>query len=125
MLLAPVATTVSAPLPTLDVPKISAFVSVITTAFAPVLFRDTAPVKLFNRFNVITPAPVVKDVAPAPAACVMVPVCVMLLAPVATTVSVPLPTLDVPKISAFASVILTAFAPVLVRDTAPPKLFND
>ena len=43
--------------------------------------------------------------------------------PLARKVSVP-PTLDVSKISAFASVI-AAFAPVLVRDTAPIKLFND
>ena len=71
----------------------------------------------------IKPAPVVKDAAPAAAACVMAPVCVMLLAPVAITVSVPEPTFDVPKIRSFASVIATSFAPLLFRDTAVPKLF--
>ena len=43
-------------------------------------------------------------------------------APVLLVVKFP-PMLRVPNVSAFASVIATAFAPVLVRDTTPLKSF--
>ena len=103
------------------VPRVIEFASWIWIALAPVLLAFTVPVKSFACVSVITPPPVVKLAAPAVAACVMAPVCVMLLAPVAVTVSVPLPTFEVPSTMALASVTATAFAPELFRTTAPVK----
>ena len=59
--------------------------------------------------------------APAPAACVIAPDCVN--APPAWIPSVPVPTPIVPSTKALVSRSATLFAPVLVRLTAPPKLF--
>ena len=124
MVFAPVAVTASVPLPTFETPRMIALASVTATLFAPVLFRPTAPMKLFAALvSVIAPAPVVNVAAPAPnaAACTIAPVCVMLLAPVAVTVSVPDPTPEAPSTSALASVIATLFAPEFESDTAPVK----
>ena len=94
------------------------------TLFAPVLVSDTGPVKSLPALaSVIAPAPVVKLAAPAPAACTIAPVWVIEFAPVAVTASVPLPTLEAPRMIAFASVTATLFAPLLFRLTAPMKLF--
>ena len=67
----------------------------------------------------ITPAPPLNVAAPASAACVIAPLCVI---PTALTVKVPVPTDDVPKIIALASVTATSKAPLLFKLTAPMKL---
>src|SRR4029079_669278 len=96
------------------------FASVSATLFAPLLLSDTAPVKLLPALvSVMALAPAVKVAAPAPRAWVIAPVCV--IAPLALTVSVPLPTADRPRLTAFASVKATLFAPLLLSDTAPVK----
>ncbi len=135
---APWLTTVKS-LPTLTVPNVKALTSVIVTAFAPLLVSDTAPVKLL-----LEPF-VVKSIVAAPALKLDVPVInkvpVWLIAPVLlvavnapATVVVPklnapwltivksLPTLTVPNVKALTSLIVTAFAPLLVSDTTPVKL---
>ena len=48
---------------------------------------------------------------------------VMLLAPVAVTVSVPVPTLEVPRMIAFASTTATLLLPLLLSETAAWKSF--
>ena len=64
-------------------------------------------------------APAVKVAAPAPAAWVITPVCV--IAPVEVTVSVPVPTLEAPRVVGPAFVSATLLAPLLLSDTAPVK----
>ena len=79
--MAPAASTVNVPVPRLEVPSIKAFVSVIATSNAPVLFRETAlPKLLAASVSVITAAPVVKLAVPIatellmpPAPCVIAP----------------------------------------------------
>ena len=91
-------------------------------ALAPVFAADNAPVKsLAALVSVIAPAPVLKLAMPAAAACLIAPVWVMVFAPVAVTVSVPVPTVDAPITMAFLSVMATLFAPLLFRLTAPVK----
>ena len=113
--IAPVAVTTRSPL-MVDAPKPIAPVSLRVTLSA--LTIDTSPPKLFNWSSVMSLA--------APAVRLVVPVIanapLSVIAPAAVTTRSPL-MVDAPKISAFASVIATAFAPVLVSDTAPPKSF--
>ena len=103
-------------------PKIIALASVTATSKAPLLLKLTAPVKLLfpAPTNVITPAPALKVAVPAPAVCVIVvpTACVI---PTAFTANVPVPTPDVPKIIALASVTATLLAPLLFKLTAPVK----
>ena len=88
-------------------------------AFKPLLFKLMAPVKLLLAFvKVITPAPALIVTAPALAACVILPVCVM---PTPVKPNVPVPTDDVPILNAPALVRATLFAPLLDKDTAPVK----
>jgi hypothetical protein len=78
-------------------------------------------VKLFAALaSVIGPAPVLKVAIPAPAAWVIAPVWVIEFGPVALTVSVPVPTLEVPSTIALASVSATLFAPLLIEAHPPP-----
>ena len=59
--------TVSVPVPTLEGPRTIASTSVTATAFAPVLFSDTAPTKLFETlFSVIAAAPALTVHRPRP-----------------------------------------------------------
>src|SRR5450759_2397576 len=117
--IAPVEVTVSVPLPTPEAPSFVAAALVSETLFAPLLLSDTAPMKWLAWVSVIAFAPAVKDAAPAPAAWVIAPVWV--IAPIAVTVSVPLPTLEVPSTVGTALVSETLFAPLLLSDTAPVK----
>ena len=95
----PTALMVSVPVPTEALPKMIAPWSVTATLLAPLLFRITAPVKLLAAWvMVMTPAPALNVATPAPAAWVMAPVCVI---PTAVIVRVPVPTEEVPRISAF------------------------
>ena len=82
-----------------------------------------APVRLLacvERSTSVVPLLAVSVNAPALAACVMVPVCVI-PAP-AVIFRVPVPTLDVPNTNALVSRKLTLLAPLLLRPTAPVKL---
>ncbi len=85
--------------------------------FAPILLRPTAPVKEFALVSVIACAPALSVTAPALAAWVIAPVCVI---PAPVSVSVPDPTEDAAKLNAVPVLFsVTLFAPVLVRATAP------
>ena len=90
--LAPVAITVKfpvPPVPTVDVPRVIALISVTATLLAPLLFKLTAPIKLFDvSVSVMPNAPVVKLAAVAldpctipPAACVIAPPAVITIFP--------------------------------------------
>ena len=81
----------------------------------------TPPVKLLacvRSASTLAPA-TVSVTAPAPACCVIAPVCVTF--PPARRFRVPLPMLDGPSTSAFVSPRATLFAPLLFKLTAPPK----
>ena len=97
--------------------SVSAFASVMATV-ALVEFNVTLPVKSLDLVSVITPAPALKVAAPAPDACVIVPLCVM---PTDVTVRVPVPKLDAANLIALESVIATLLAPELFRLTSPVK----
>ena len=121
-----------------DVPKISALASVTATALAPLLFKLTAPIKLFKAWvNVIEAPPALMLLVPVtvnPADWLTAPLldvaakfpptvpCPRFSAPVEITVKFPAAILSVPSVSALASVTATALAPVFVKLTAPMKL---
>jgi len=120
--IAPPAMTVKVLVPRLDAPKSIALTSVIATAFAPVLVRDTAPLKSLLFVRVITPAPALIVTAPVPVVIVVAPFWVN--APVQVIVNVPafaavMDTVSSTKV--LLSVMEIAFAPVLVSLTAPLK----
>ena len=103
-------------------PRVRPLISVNSTLLAPLLSKLTAPVKsLFPApTNVIAPAPPLNVATPAFAACVIVvpAACVI---PTAVTVSVPVPTDELPKMIALASLTATLLASVLIKLTAPVK----
>ena len=81
------------------------------------------PRKLFPAFvstSGFVSSETVNETRPAPAACVIGPTW---LTPVAITVNVPVPRLDVPKMIVLTSVIATLPAPVVISETSPRKLF--
>jgi len=111
------------PLPTEEVPILRAPLLVRATLFAPLLESETAPVKLLPEFvKVMTPALPVKLAAPALAACVMEVEAAWVM-PIPLTLKVPVPTEILPSDKAPLLKRLTAFAPELLRATAPVKLF--
>lgn len=113
----PFATTVKL-LPAFKVVKAIPVAVVILMSLAPVLFKVTVPTKVLFWVSVIGFAPALNIELPWT---VIAPVCVM--APLAVTVK-SLPNVDAPKTKALLFVILTLFAPLLVKDTAPEnKLF--
>ncbi|MEJ0068457.1 MAG: hypothetical protein WDO24_06740 [Pseudomonadota bacterium] len=74
------------------------------TLFAPLLFSETAPVKLFPALvTVIALAPALNVAVPAPACSVKLVAATCVIAPVAVTLSVPEPTLEFPSSSAVLS----------------------
>ena len=107
--------------PTPEVPRARGALLTTAALFAPLLLSETAPVKSLAWVSVIAFAPAVNDAAPAAAACVSTPVCV--IAPLELTVRVPVPTLDVPRTVAVPFVRDTAFAPLLFTETAPVRPF--
>ncbi len=112
----------SAPLPTVEAPKLSAIELVKLTSFAPELLRETAFLKIFPALvNVITPVPPLIETVPAPAVCVIAPDCVT---PMPCMESVPVPSVEAPKVKLALFTKVTAFAPELLRPTAPVKLFE-
>ncbi len=113
--------------PTDEVPNASALES--TTLAEALVLSTTLPVKSLPVLLRSMPPAVpltVKLAVPAPVACTRAPVWLIppslpALSALLTTVSVPLPTLEVPRTRAFLSEIDTLLAPVLVRLTAPLK----
>src|SRR6266853_437349 len=111
----------SVPVPIDEAPMLKATALLKLTLLAPELLRETAPVKLFEIPNVITPAPALIVAVPALAACVIAPVCVI---PTPVRESVPVPIDEAPMLKATALFKLTLLAPELLRETAPVKLFE-
>ena len=112
--MAPLAITVKAPVPTVDVPNTNALPLVSETGLLPLLFKETAPAKALLCVRLMLFAPALKlEVPPA----VKTPVCEM--APLAITVNAPVPTVDVPKMSALPFVSDTVLLPLLLKETAP------
>src|SRR5258705_216600 len=103
--------------PTPDVPSTVAMLLVSWALLGPLLLRLTAPVKLFAWVNVMALAPAEKLLVPATVAA---PVCV--IAPPEVTVRF-WPTPDVPSTVAMLLVSWALLGPLLLRLTAPVRLF--
>ena len=145
--LIPVAVSVNAPLPIVDVPSTNAFASLTATSFAPLLLRLTAPMKsLPASVSVIAPLPALKLDVPATVKappCAMPPVVVVTASPplpmfnalalkvplfvarLARAPLAPLPsapvsvTAPVPALMVRARLVAVALSTVLPKDTAP------
>ena len=92
-------------LPTVEAARTKPVLLVICTAFAPLLFKETGPVKSLPALSIVrTFAPALKVAVLALGACVMEPVWVM---PAPVKFKLPLPTEDVPRLKAMASVSVT------------------
>lgn len=101
-------------LPIPDVPNIVALLLVRLTSLAPLLLKETAPVKTLFKVKVIAFAPALKLEAPGT---VNIPVCV--IGPVAVAVKL-LPTLDAANTKPMLFVTLTLLVtPELLKVTAP------
>ncbi len=104
-----------------NVPPATWVATVLTsvTLLAPLFVSVTSPFRLFAKASVIAFAPALNVAAPAPAACVIVPVCV--IAPPASRSSVPLPTVERPTFKAVLLVSATLLAPLLLSNTDPVR----
>ena len=116
--MAPLAITVKAPVPTVDVPNTKALPLVSDTVLLPLLFKETAPVSAFVCVRLMLFAPALKlDVPPT----VRIPVCAM-PAPAAVAIAVKLvPTVDAAKFKVLVLVMLVDVP--LESVTTPVKLF--